>query len=289
MVTTLWRQINIIEMRMTYWLTWCTRRPPRPHKTPRALKTKHSRVKSRSGDELKDVQLNFLKPRVLQRGRLRTLINTITMAKVTTFIIIAIIIITTQTARLGVLRAWSCFLSASLFVGWPSHLFHSHICDLLGGDWYGNIIIPPWIWSLFSLTLALSLPSISLITFATSTFLCRSCLSPPLCCSGSFPQPAPLLPYFNSPFMTCRTTLHFFLHWPILLKERSCAEQQWNLLRERWKASRIQSNSPRRQDTQWLVYTLSIKCFTCHQPQMLSVVFFLGFQIYTVYWIISFT
>lgn len=149
------------------------------------------------------------------------------------------------------------FLSASLFVGWPSHLFHSHICDLLGGDWYGNIIIPPWILSLFSLTLALSLPSISLITFATSTFLCRSCLSPSLCSSGSFPQPAPLLPYFNSPFITCLSTLHFFLHWTIHLKERSCAEQQWNLLRERWKASHIQSNSPHRQDTQCLVYTFS--------------------------------
>lgn len=192
---------------------------------------------------------------------------------------------TNRTARCS--AGMKLFLSASLFVGWPSHLFHSHICDLLGGDWYGNIIIPPWILSLFSLTLALSLPSISLITFATSPFLRRSCLSPPLCSSGSFPQPAPLLPYFNSPFMTRLTTLHFFLHWPIHLKERSCAEQQWNLLRERWKASRIQSKSPRRQDTQCLVYTLSIKCFTCHQPQMLSVVFFLGFQIYTVYWIIS--
>lgn len=52
------------------------------------------------------------------------------------------------------------FLSASLFVGWPSHLFHSHICDLLGSDWYGNIIIQAWILSLSSLTP--SLPTLHL-------------------------------------------------------------------------------------------------------------------------------
>lgn len=37
---------------------------------------------------------------------------------------------------------WVCvlFLSALVFVHRPSHLFHRHICDLQGGDWYGNII-----------------------------------------------------------------------------------------------------------------------------------------------------
>lgn len=40
------------------------------------------------------------------------------------------------------------FLSAFLFVGSPSHLFQNHICDLMGSDWYGNIIIQARILSL---------------------------------------------------------------------------------------------------------------------------------------------
>lgn len=78
-------------------------------------------------------------------------------------------------------------------------------------------------------------------------------------------QPAPFLPYFNTPFITYLMTLHFFLHWVIHLEVRSCAEQQWDLLQEGWGASHIPSNGLHRQDTQCLVYTLSIKCFTCHQ------------------------
>lgn len=77
-------------------------------------------------------------------------------------------------------------------------------------------------------------------------------------------QRAPFLTYFNTPFMTCLTTLHFFLHWMIHLEVLSCAEQQSDLLRERWRASYIQSNSLHRQDTHCLVYSCSIKCFTCH-------------------------
>lgn len=159
------------------------------------------------------------------------------------------------------------FLSASLFVGWPSHLFHSHICDLLGSDWYGNIIIPSWILSPFSLTLALPLLSISYITFATSTFLCRSCLSPSLSSNGSFShrQPDPFLPYFNTPLITWLMTLLFFLHWLMRLEVQSSAEQQSDLLRERWRASHTQSSLAR--------YTVSCVRFVVQMSDVVCCIF----------------
>lgn len=161
--------------------------------------------------------------------------------------IIIIIIIATQTALLCVLWVCSRFLSASLFVGRPSHLFHSHICDLLGSDWYGNIIIQAWILSLSSLTLPtlhlsylfchihISLPQLSLSSLHSK------------CSSRQDSQLAPsFILYFNTTFITCLMTLHFFLHWVIHLEARSRVEQHPYLLRERWRASHSQSKGVHR-------------------------------------------
>lgn len=72
-------------------------------------------------------------------------------------------VVTTETVPAHVCACvCAVFLSASPFVGWPSHLFHGYICDLLGSDWYGNIIIQARILSLPSLTLSLSPSLLSL-------------------------------------------------------------------------------------------------------------------------------
>lgn len=70
---------------------------------------------------------------------------------------------------------WS--VSASLFVGWPSHLFQSHICDLLGSDWYGNIIIQARI-------LSFTLPKLSLCLLGLSHLIHHR-------------------PHFRPPFVSC--------------------------------------------------------------------------------------
>lgn len=65
-----------------------------------------------------------------------------------------------------------CFCQLPLFVGQPSHLFHGYICDLLGSDWYGNIIIQARILSLPSLALSPLSPSLLSISPPTN-FLSR--------------------------------------------------------------------------------------------------------------------
>lgn len=166
-----------------------------------------------------------------------------------TIIVGIIIIITTQTALLCVLWVCSCFLSASLFVGWPSHLFHSHICDLLGSDWYGNKIIQAWILSLSFLTPSLPTLHLSYLFRHIHISLPQSSLSSlhSNCSSHQDNQLASsFILYLNATFISCLTTLHFFLHWVIHLEARSRAEQHPYLLREQWRASHSQSKGVHR-------------------------------------------
>lgn len=105
------------------------------------------------------------------------------------------------------------FLSASPFVGWPSHLFHGYICDLLGSDWYGNIIIQARILSLPSLTLSLS-PALSpsLLSLSSPTnFLSRVLLWLSRCSDRSLAhiKTANSSPLLSSPLLSfcCLTQL----------------------------------------------------------------------------------
>lgn len=79
------------------------------------------------------------------------------------------------------------FLSVLVFVHRPSHLFQSHICDLQGGDWYGNIIMQARISSLPSTNLPAHLspsPHLSLqhLSFSRQARSCNSAQVP--FCSG---------------------------------------------------------------------------------------------------------
>lgn len=129
------------------------------------------------------------------------------------------------------LLAWVClcalFLSAFLFVGWPSHLFQSHICDLLGSDWYGNIIIRARILSLLSPTLSFHFPhSISLISFTTKqiSVLCLS-LTVSLFLSSSLSSTVK-----SSPLLRLCSWAQFSQH--VLLRSVSSCTQ-WSIWRDR--------------------------------------------------------
>lgn len=155
------------------------------------------------------------------------------------------------------------FLSASLFVGWPSHLFHSYICDLPGSDWYGNIIIQARILSLPSLTLSLALSFplfITLISFTTNKFsVSHLSLSVPLAPSLTSKQLTPLLSslLFNTAFLACLMALYFFLHWVIHLEAQNPAELLPYLLGERWGVSHNQSPCVQCRDGQKTITTPS--------------------------------
>lgn len=50
-------------------------------------------------------------------------------------VLVVLYVVTMETVLHSVLSEHSCCVFVSiLFVGWPSHLLHSHICDLLGSD-----------------------------------------------------------------------------------------------------------------------------------------------------------
>lgn len=150
--------------------------------------------------------------------------------------------------------AWVCVLCFCQppFVGWPSHLFHGYICDLLGSDWYGNIIIQARIWSLPSPTLSLFPLSISLISFTTDK-ISVSRLSHCSNRSLSHIKTANSSPFhllFNTAFLACLMALYFFLHWVIHLEVQNPTEPQPYLLGGRWSVSHNQSTSAQHRDRQ---------------------------------------